>query len=108
MSHIGVDRVSEVDRSRAAGQHDDAAQRRKRVDLFGIQIHFEGGHELAGIAHFALPFDKLPQPCDALIVRRQTAPAFLVFPVRRDAFFGDPVHLFRPNLHLERESRWGP
>ena len=35
-------------------------------------------------------------------------PAFLVFPVRRDAFFGDAVHLLGADLHFERDARCGP
>ena len=42
--------------------------RREGVDFFRVQVHFERGHELAGIAHFALPLHQLAQPGDALIV----------------------------------------
>ncbi len=74
----------------------------KRVNFFRVQVHFERGHELARIAHLALPLDQLPQPGDALIViAPRPAPAFLVFPVRRDAFLGDAMHFLRADLHFE-------
>ena len=54
-----------------------------------------------GIAHFALPLDQLPQPGDALIVLGGAAPAFFVFPVRRDAFLRDAVHFLGADLNFE-------
>ena len=30
---------------------------------------------------------------------------FLIFPVRRDSFFGDAVHLLCADLHFEGDSR---
>ena len=73
----------------------------KRVDLFRVQVHLQGGHELAGILHVALPLHQVAQPGDALIVGRRALAAFLVLPVRRDAFFGDAVHLLGADLDFE-------
>ena len=101
MADVGVDCVCEIDRSSAARKHDYASERSKRVDFLGVQVHLQGGHELAGIAHLALPFDQLPQPCDPLIIGSETALPFLVLPMRRDAFFGDAVHLLGANLDFE-------
>ncbi len=97
---LGVNGVGEIDRARTGRKHDHAALGSEAVNLLGIEIHFERGHELAGIAHVLLPFDELPQPRHALIVLH-AALAFLVFPVRRDAFLGDAVHLFGADLNFE-------
>ena len=48
-----------------------------------------------------LPFDQLAQPGDALVVLGGPLLAFLIFPVRRDAFFGDAVHLLGADLNFE-------
>ena len=101
VADVAVNRVSEIDRRRFARQHDHLAARREGVDLLRVQVHLQGGHELARVAHLALPLDQLPQPGDALVVVGRTALALLVLPVRRDALFGDAVHLLGPDLHFE-------
>ena len=100
-AHVGVDGVGEIDGGGVARQHDHFAARREGVDLFRVQVHLEGGHELAGVLHVALPFHQVPQPGDALVVGRRALPAFLVLPVRGDAFFGDAVHLLGADLDFE-------
>ncbi len=102
VADVGVDGVGEIDGRGVARQHDHFAARREGVDLFRVQVHFQGGHELAGILHVALPFHQVAQPGDALVVGGRTLAALLVLPVRRDAFFGDAVHLLGADLHLER------
>src|SRR5579872_5549222 len=101
IADVGVNRVCEIDGRRAARQGDYAAFGREAVHFLRIQIHLEGGHELAGVAHIALPFDQLPEPGDALIVVGRAAAAFFVLPVRCDALLGDPVHLVGANLDFE-------
>ena len=101
VADVGVDGVREIDGRRAARQGDHAALGREAVDFLRIQIHFKGGHELAGIAHIALPFDQLAEPGDALIVIGRAAAAFFVLPVRRDALLGDAVHLIGADLDFE-------
>ena len=56
------------------------------------------------VAHFALPLDQLAQPGDALIVVGGPLLAFLVFPVRGDAFLGQAVHLFGADLDFEGQA----
>jgi len=56
------------------------------------------------IADFLLPLDQLPQPAEVLLVGLGADAAFLVLPVRRDAFLGDPVHVDGPDLNLERQA----
>ena len=101
VADVGVDGVGEIDGRGAARQRDHAALGREAVDLLRIQIHFEGGHEFAGIAHIALPFDQLAEPGDALIVIGGAAAAFFVLPVRRDALLGDAMHLLGADLDFE-------
>jgi hypothetical protein len=99
-----VDRVGEVDGRRPLRQHLDLASRGERVDLFGVEIDFEVLQELLRVAHFLLPFQQLSQPLEILLVSTGANPAFLVLPVRRDPFFGAPVHLLGANLHFEGET----
>src|SRR5450432_1207813 len=101
-AHVGVNGVSEIDRRGVARQHQHLAARRKGVDLFGVQVHFQGGHELAWVLYVALPFHQVPQPRDALIVGGRPFAAFFVLPVRGDSLFGDAVHFLGANLHFER------
>src|SRR6185503_13473235 len=56
------------------------------------------------VAHFLLYFEQLTHPLEVALVVMVAHATFLVFPVRSDAFLGATVHLFRPDLHLERES----
>ena len=101
LADVGVDGVGEIDGRGVARQHDDFAARRESVDFLRVKIHLEGGHKLAGVLHVALPLDQVAQPGDALIVGRGAFLALLVFPVRRDAFFGDAVHFLGADLHFE-------
>ena len=50
-AHIGVNGVGEIDGRGVARQHDHLAARREGVDLLRVQVHLEGGHELAGVLH---------------------------------------------------------
>ncbi len=104
VADVGVNRVREIDRRRAPRQHLDRAARREGVDLFGIEIDLEVGEELLRVADFLLPLEQLPQPLEVLLVAPRADAAFLVLPVRGDAFLGDPVHLFGADLDLERKA----
>ena len=101
LAHVGVNGVGEVDGRGVARQHDHLAARREGVDLLRVQVHLEGGHELAGVLHVALPLHQVAQPGDALVVCRRSLASFLVLPVGRDALLGDAVHLLGADLHLE-------
>ena len=72
MAHFGVDRVREIHRRGAARQHHHAPLRREGVNLFGIQIHAQGGKKFARLLHLLHPFDQVAHPDDALIVGRAT------------------------------------
>src|SRR6185437_2940000 len=102
MADFGVDQVREIDRSGAARQDDDASLGRKRIDLFGVEIHFERGQEFAGLFHLLHPLDELAHPDDAMIVGIRGRTAVFVLPVRGDALLGDAVHFLGANLNFER------
>ena len=104
VADVGVDEVREVHRRRAARQRLDLALRREDVDLFRIELDPQVLHELLRIAHFLLQLEQLPQPVEVLLVALGADAAFLVFPVRRDAFFGDAVHFLGADLHFERHA----
>ena len=106
VSDFGVNRVSEVDGRSIARQHHDFSLGREGVNLFGIKIDFQGGEKFVGIADIALPFDDLPQPCEALLVLRRDRAVF-VFPVGGDAFLRHLVHFFGANLDFERRAVFG-
>jgi hypothetical protein len=102
VADVGVNGVGEIDGRGVARQHDHLPLGRERVGLFGVQVHLQRGHELAGVLHLALPLHQVAQPGDALIVRRRALAALFVFPVRGDAFLGDAVHFLGADLHFER------
>src|SRR5215471_1337429 len=85
VAHFRMNGVSEIDRGGAGRQNDYAAFGSEAVNLIRYQFQCQSGLKLLRLAHFALPFDKLPQPGDALIVLH-SPPAFFVLPARRNAF----------------------
>ena len=62
VADLGVDGVGEVDGAGVPGQDDDFSLGSEGVDLFGVQVDFEGRHELVGVGHFALPLHELADP----------------------------------------------
>ena len=104
VADVGVDRVREVDRRRAARQRLDLPLRREGVDLFRIELDLQVLDELLRVADFLLLFEQLAHPLEVALVALVADAAFLVLPVRGDAFLGHPVHLDRPDLHLERHA----
>ena len=104
VADVAVNRVREIDRRRLARQHDHLAHGREGVNFLRVQIHLERGHELARIAHLLLPLHQLAQPGDALIVGARPFAAFFIFPVRRDAFFRQAMHLLGADLHFKRPA----
>ena len=100
MTNVGMNAIGKVDRGRSAGQRQHFALRRKGVNLLGIEIHFERGKKLRGLAHLASPFDQLPHPHHALIVFRRIRAVFIP-PVRGYSLLRDAVHLMGANLHFK-------
>src|SRR5262249_26523847 len=101
ITNVRVDGVGEINGRRIAWKYDHLSTWRESIDLFGVQVHFERGHELTGVMDFPLPLNELAQPRDPLIVFRGSTAALFVLPVCSDALFGDAVHFLGANLHLE-------
>ena len=104
VADVAMDGVRKIDGRRLARQRNHLAHRRERVNFLRVQIHLERGNELARIAHLLLPLHQLAQPIDALIVRARSLAALFIFPMRGDAFFGQPMHLVGADLHFERPA----
>ena len=102
VADVGVNGVREIDRRRAPRERLHLPFGREDVDLFRIQIDFEVLNELVRVADFLLHFQQLADPLEVALVAMVADAAFLVFPVRRDAFLGVAMHLVGANLHLER------
>ena len=104
VAHLGMNGVRKVDGTCILRQNNNLALRRKGVHLFGVKIDLERRHELVRIAHLTLPLHQLPHPRQPLFILGGYIIRSLVLPMRRNAFFGDSVHVFRANLHLELVS----
>ena len=102
MTDLGVNRIREVDGCGVAWKCDDLQLGRKAIDLVGIQIHLQAGQKVPRVADLALRIDELPQPAKLLLSLHNSRFPFLVFPMCRDAFFRDTMHLLRAYLNLER------
>ena len=102
MAQVGVDRVREVDRGRAARQRFHQPLRREDVDLFRVELDLQVLDELLRVVHFLLRFEQLAHPLEVAIVALVADAPFLVLPVRRDPLLRPPVLLHRPDLDLER------
>src|ERR1019366_1011366 len=100
VTDFGVDGVGEVDGRGLARQDQDLALGREGVNLFGVEIDFQGGEELVGIGDVALPLDNLAEPSEALLVLGRDGAVF-VLPVGCDALLTHLVHFFGAYLDFE-------
>jgi hypothetical protein len=71
IADIGVDRIGEIDRRRAARQRDQAALRREAEDLVLEQFELGVFEELLGIVAFRQGFDRAAQPGIGVGILRQ-------------------------------------
>src|SRR5581483_6100404 len=102
VSELGVNGVREIDRRRAAWKDANVALRGEDADLVLEEIDLHALEELGRILELALPLHQLTEPPEFLRVRVADSPApLLVLPVRRDAAFGDAMHLVRADLDLD-------
>ena len=104
VADVGVNGVGEVERRRAAWERLDLAFRREDVDLLRVEVDLQVVDELLRIADLLLPLEQLAHPLEVPLVALVADAAFLVLPVRGDAFLGLLVHLLGPDLHLERRA----
>ena len=86
VADVGVDRVGEVDRRRAARQGEDLRLRREDVDRVGVEVDLDVLEELAGVARLVLDVDQRLQPEGAEALRlRGRAPGRRRAPCRASA-----------------------
>ena len=99
VADVGVDRIGEVDRRRAARQRDQLALGREAEHLVVEQLELGVLEELFRVGAFRQQLDGAAQPGIGVGLPRQhlgrRADAVLVERVRGDAVFGDLVHLAR-------------
>src|SRR5215204_6189897 len=101
VADVSVYRVGKVDRRRPTRQRAHLALGREDVDLLGIEIDLQVLQELGGIAYLLLHLEELTHPLEIAFVAVVADAAFLVLPVRRDAFFGATMHFVGANLYFE-------
>ena len=73
-----------------------------------IKVTLQQLHKLLVVRHILLPLKDLAEPCQLLVLAaRGHSPVacLLVFPVRCDTVFGNPVHLKGSDLDLKRRTR---
>ena len=107
VAEVGVQRVGEVDRRRAARQVDDLALRREDVDGVVERRLLRLLGPARPVGDLVAPGQQLAQPGDLVVERAfrfDALPAFLVAPVRRDAELGLAVHLLGADLHFQRAA----
>ena len=104
VADVGVHRVGEIDGRGAARQRHDLALRREHVDLVGKEVALDVLEELLRVARLGLDLEQALQPAVRLALRlgEIERAAGLVEPVRGHARLGDPVHVVRADLRLER------
>ncbi len=100
MPDIGVHAVGKINRRALLGQLLDIPVRSEHINLFREQVDLHRRHELFRIFEFFLPLEHLPQPAKTALVGSLGTLAFLVFPVRRDPLFGNPMHFGGTNLYF--------
>ena len=106
MSHLGVDRVREIDRRGTRRELFDLALGREDEDFALKKVHPKEFHELLRLARILLPIEHLAEPRQGLIdfvrltLRLRFGDPLLVAPMRRDSIFRSPVHLMASDLDL--------
>ena len=101
MAQLRMDAVGEVDGRRSSRHVLDFPFWREDEDLI-LEDIFDRVDEVLSMGEIPLPFDKLAQPREPLLEAFVLVAAFLVAPVRGHAVLGQPVHLVRADLHLQR------
>src|ERR1041384_142389 len=101
-SDLGVYGEGEIHRSSSSGKLDYFPLRRKAVDFLWIEIELERIKEFSRVSYLLLPLDEALQPDKGFVFFGVgSAASFFVFPMRRNSFFGDRLHLLGANLDLE-------
>ena len=102
VTHFRVNHVSKVDGRRAAWQLNDLTHWRKRINVLRIEIELQRVEKILRVFYFLGPLNERSQRLQRLIVVTRSSFAFLVFPVSRNTFLGDVMHLLGANLNFKR------
>ena len=102
MTDVRVHCVGEIDCRRATRERHDLALRREDVDLIREQVALDMFEKFLGVARLRLNLEQALQPAVCLLLRfgNVELATCLVEPMRRDASFGDAVHVLSANLRL--------
>src|ERR1051326_8018714 len=106
VTDFGVNRIGEIDRCGFAREHNDLSFGSEGVNLFRVEIDLKSREKFTWVGDISLPFDYLPQPCEALFILRRDRAVF-VLPMSGDTVLRHAVHLFGTNLQLERRAVFG-
>ena len=105
VADVGVHRVGEIHRGRAARQRQDPALGREDVDLVGEEVDLHVLEEFLRVARLVLDLEQRLQPAVGLLLQLgELVGVVLVEPVRGDARLGQAVHLLGADLHLDRDA----
>ncbi len=103
LADVAVHFIGEIDDGGATRQFLDVPVGCKDIHLVGKEIDFQVLEKLARIAGLLLDFHQPLQPLECALLHADVAG--LVQPVRRDAIFSHPMHVFRANLHLDQHAK---
>ena len=103
MSDVGVHAVGKIDRGCSSRQRHDLALGREDIDLLGEKVALDVLEKFLGIARLGLNLQQAFQPAMGLLLRLGDIKlSRLVEPMRRDARFGDAMHVVSAHLRLQR------
>ena len=105
VSQLGMHRVGEVHRGRAAWQASDLPLGREHIHLVREQVDLDVLEKLERIAGRVVHLQQAGQPFTGPDLRGfGAAAAKFVLPVGGNAGFGDVMHIARANLHLDLDA----
>src|SRR6267378_4000385 len=105
VADVGVHRVGEIHRGRAARHRHDLALGSEHVDFVRKEVDLDVLQEFGGIARGVLDVEQRLQPLvGALLHFVDLRVGALVQPVRSDAGVGDAVHGLRADLDFDRHA----
>ena len=105
IADVGMNLISEVDRSGAFRKRNNFRLRGENVDAVREEIDLDVFNKFRGIRAVLLNFKQRLKPGGrSLLNFRGTRPVTIEKPVRENAVLGDPVHFLCPDLILDRRA----
>jgi hypothetical protein len=101
VTDLRVNHVGEVNGRGPARELDDFAHRGEGIHVLRVEVELEAFEEVARVLDLLRPLDQRAEPLESLVVVMRAAAALFVLPMSGHALFGDAVHFFGANLHLE-------